>query len=69
MKCNICDEECETVDEYNSTCDLCWYGMRMRPDEWLQEMKDKGIEIEHGMGCQPISDAGIICGDPYQRKI
>jgi hypothetical protein len=39
----------------------------MCPDEWLAEMKAKGIEIERGLGCQPFA-GGIVCGAPYQRK-
>lgn len=67
MKCNICGEELELEHESSGVCDGCWYGMRLRPEDWIKDLKQKGIEVERGMGCQ-ISEGGCICGDPWKKK-
>ena len=68
MKCKICDKEDESVDENNSICDGCWYGMRLDPEAWKEQIKAKGIEIERAIGCNVIPGIGFVCGDPYKKK-
>jgi hypothetical protein len=66
LKCSICDNEVE--DNEGGVCDRCWYGMRMATEQWIASLKEEGIEVERGMGCQSFG-SGFICGDPYKAKV
>lgn len=63
--CSICDR----IDETGTgTCDSCYYGMRLDPEEWIKKMGELGIEIERHIGCVPLPGGGFACGNPYRRK-
>lgn len=70
--CAICsDVDVENILRPGDLCDGCWYGMRLRPDEWEAEMKERGIEVERTGGCEQfITEAGavgICCSNPYSK--
>lgn len=62
--CNICGE---WISRGDNQCDWCWYGMRMDPDGWRVELKERGIETERDIGCVP-TPYGFMCGNPYRKK-
>ena len=67
MKCEICEREDTGATEEWPVCDRCWYGMRLDPERWKEELKEEGIEVERHIGCVPIP-GGFICGNPYKKK-
>lgn len=73
--CQFCSKPVGLEGKGSTTCDRCWYGMRLAPDEWERELKAEGCTppIYQG-GCieVPIFDDdgepagyGIACRSPY----
>jgi hypothetical protein len=60
--CNICGGQL-----VGGMCDFCWYGMRCDPDNWVAQLREKGIAVERTGGCINTSGA-IICTPPYSKK-
>lgn len=66
--CKICEGPVEIENRPTGMCDYCWYGMRLDAKNWIKDLKARGIEVEQGIGCNPIPRVGFVCGDPYRRK-
>lgn len=66
--CKFCGGECEPYETPTevcvpTVCDGCWYGMRLRPEDWELEMSSKGIEVERAY---TVFEG--ISSDPYRLK-
>lgn len=75
VPCEFCGQPVGLEGKGSTTCDRCWYGMRMAPDEWLAELKAEGCTppiyqggcIETQLFHEDGSPAGygIACRSPY----
>lgn len=63
--CRYCGDPVGEEGARSGTCDHCWYGMRLAPDEWEAEMKAKGREVHYQRGCLPIEGGGFMCRNPW----
>lgn len=55
-------EYCGSTDEVdNDVCDSCWYGMRLDPDGFKEQMKKLGVSLESGHhGWHELDDGKVI---------
>jgi hypothetical protein len=67
LPCAICGmRDPENIRQEGDLCDACWYGMRLEPERWEQEMVERGVVVEYRGGCVPFN-GGIACRDPYVK--
>lgn len=64
--CKFCKMELKTAEEiYYNSCDKCYYGMRLDPQDWLKWLREEcGQDAVYRGGCIPTAH-GIGCREPY----
>jgi hypothetical protein len=59
--CKFCKREVDPEMGDSDTCDSCWYGMRLDPDEFEANMEALGVELaDGGHGFAQIDDGSIV---------
>lgn len=59
--CKFCSRELDPVTEADDTCESCWYGMRLEPEEFEADMKARGVELaDGGHGFDQLDDGSTV---------
>lgn len=67
--CKFCGAVDEETKAGSDTCDGCWYGMRLEPEEWRVRLAKAGRAPRYRGGCvlesREDGSAAIVCRDPF----